>query len=418
MSSFLSLVYLFRYSALTNIHVYFSFWSFIRCGHLLVRFICHSTKRNKHPSRNTITNSCWNQTIGSLLGAWIQRSWPIIRTNVGYRRKTNILWKTKAGSWLKENVWIYQWHPFLISLELWWNINRSKVEWVFTSTITSQCKTTISCSWRDLPFASEETHGRSLIFRNDGDWIIQKVFANSDFIQGLVTPEAPLSTVRIITSRDATSSLIKVKTMVFRAGRSGERTDHTAIFYNIHSQTHRLSAGSTNRHWYQRGWKSFDTKSMWLDQNFTLHPDSNAQLENIKWPNVPEMIECVSKAHRTLCPDVPIIGWDVAWTNENNQLMLLELNISCNFFNGFFDASEYTNFCYDWFHVLDHWNKSCFRWIASQWVECFYWKVLRRSFSRTRLTRLCTKCTDVQMFHCIGCLEDRTCFNHRISRPT
>ena len=45
--------------------------------------------------------------------------------------------------------------------------------------------------------------------------------------------DAPLSTVRIITSRDPSSSSIKVKTMVFRAGRIRQKTDHNAIFYNI-----------------------------------------------------------------------------------------------------------------------------------------------------------------------------------------
>ncbi|CAF2115568.1 unnamed protein product [Rotaria magnacalcarata] len=191
---------------------------------------------------------------------------------------------------------------------------------------------------------------------NHGDWIIQKVFSNSDFIQRLVTPDAPLSTVRIITSRDSSSSSspIKVKTMVFRAGRIRQKTDHNAIFYDIDfNSSHRLSSGTTNCHWYQSGFKSFDTKSMWNEQNYSVHPDSHERIEGIKWPNVNEMIQCVCQAHEKLCPNVPIIGWDVAWTNEDNQLMLLELNISCNFFNGHFDTEEYTKFCYEWFHALD-----------------------------------------------------------------
>jgi hypothetical protein len=115
--------------------------------------------------------------------------------------------------------------------------------------------------------------------------------------------------------------------MVFRAGRIRQQTDHNAIFYNIDFNTHRLSSGSTNRHWYQTGLKSFDTKSMWLNQNYTIHPDSHEQIEGIKWPNVNEMIECVCQAHEKLCPDVPIIGH--------------------------FDTKDYTNFCYEWFHTLD-----------------------------------------------------------------
>lgn len=181
------------------------------------------------------------------------------------------------------------------------------------------------------------------------------MFDNSEFIQRLVTPAAPLSTVRIITSRNASPSAgIDVKTMVFRAGRVHQKTDHNAIFYNIDfNASHRLSSGTTNRHWYQPGVRSFDTTSMWQGQNYSVHPDSHEQLEGLKWPNVKEMIACVREAHEKLCPDVPIIGWDVAWTNEASSLMLLELNISCNFFNGKFDTKEYTNFCYEWFHTLD-----------------------------------------------------------------
>lgn len=180
------------------------------------------------------------------------------------------------------------------------------------------------------------------------------MFDNSEFIQRLVTPSAPLSTVRIITSREASSPLIEVKTMVFRAGRQHQKTDHNAIFHNIDfNGTHRLSTGTTNRHWYRTGLKSFDTKSMWQEQNYSVHPDSHEQIEGIKWPNVKEMLECCCQAHEKLCPNVPIIGWDVAWTNENNQIMLLELNISCNFFNGHFDPKDYTNFAYEWFHTLD-----------------------------------------------------------------
>jgi hypothetical protein len=192
-----------------------------------------------------------------------------------------------------------------------------------------------------------------LISRHCGDWIIQKMFDNNDYIQRLVTSDAPLSTVRIITARDASSSTIRVKTIVFRAGRIRQKTDHNAIFYNIDLNSHRLSSGTTNRHWYQFGWKSFNLKPMWQDQNLSAHPDSRQQIEGMKWPNVPQMIACVCDAHAKMCPDVPIIGWDVAWTNEKDALMLLELNISCNFFNGSVEMEDYTDFCYEWFQTLD-----------------------------------------------------------------
>merc|ERR1712032_1760808 len=49
--------------------------------------------------------------------------------------------------------------------------------------------------------------------------------------------------------------------------------------------------------------------------------------------------------HKTLAPGVPIIGWDVAIT-ENHDILLLEGNFSCNFFCADFEMNEYL-------HMLD-----------------------------------------------------------------
>ena len=48
---------------------------------------------------------------------------------------------------------------------------------------------------------------------------------------------------------------------------------------------------------------------------------------------------CV-EAHEALCPKVPLCGWDVAFTKEHGML-LLEVNLSCNFFRGDFDQEKY-----------------------------------------------------------------------------
>lgn len=42
-----------------------------------------------------------------------------------------------------------------------------------------------------------------------------------------------------------------------------------------------------------------------------------------------------------MMPDVPMVGWDVAFTSEG--VYLLEVNLSCNFFCGTFDLSSYIN---------------------------------------------------------------------------
>jgi hypothetical protein len=51
---------------------------------------------------------------------------------------------------------------------------------------------------------------------------------------------------------------------------------------------------------------------------------------------------CTS-AHRRLLPSVPIVGWDVALTAEHGPV-LLELNISCNFFMGDVSEAKYVAF--------------------------------------------------------------------------
>ncbi|CAF0822302.1 unnamed protein product [Didymodactylos carnosus] len=190
------------------------------------------------------------------------------------------------------------------------------------------------------------------IEENPGDWILQEVFENSAFVKQLIPENAPLSTIRVITasSADKTNS-IKALTAVFRAGRPNESTDHNAIFFNIDMKSGLLSSGTTTKHWNKLGLLNFChiDKTMW--NVYRTHPDSGVQIEGVKWPNLSELIKIVCDAHEKMCADVPLIGWDVALTSKG--IMLLELNISCNFFNGKLDRRHYTNFCYDWFRVLD-----------------------------------------------------------------
>lgn len=40
--------------------------------------------------------------------------------------------------------------------------------------------------------------------------------------------------------------------------------------------------------------------------------------------------------------EVPIVGWDVAFTSKG--IFLLEVNLSCNFFRGSFDMEHYVDF--------------------------------------------------------------------------
>ena len=61
--------------------------------------------------------------------------------------------------------------------------------------------------------------------------------------------------------------------------------------------------------------------------------------------------QLVRNAHATLLPDVPLAGWDVALTNKG--ILLLEVNLSCNFFRGAFDQQAYFRFVAAHFKELE-----------------------------------------------------------------
>jgi hypothetical protein len=52
-----------------------------------------------------------------------------------------------------------------------------------------------------------------------------------------------------------------------------------------------------------------------------------------------------------MMPDVPIVGWDVAFTPSG--ICLLEVNLSCNFFKGTFDVPYYYALVDKYFHDLE-----------------------------------------------------------------
>ena len=114
-----------------------------------------------------------------------------------------------------------------------------------------------------------------------------------------------------------------------------------------------IKKGTTNAHWYQLGLsKIFSTP--WLSEhNVTQHPDSGTRITGVVIPNMKEMMDFVRDAHLRLIPHVPLCGWDVAFT-ENHGILLLEGNLSCNFFRGEFDQENYFQFVKDYFISFNH----------------------------------------------------------------
>lgn len=197
-----------------------------------------------------------------------------------------------------------------------------------------------------------------------GDWIIQRKLDNGPFLRSMLPENAPLSTFRIISAsrgglksdtdqaENVTMDDVQALSCVWRAGRAKAKTDHSAVLFNVDPDTGIIKKGTTNVHWYQRGLSKIFSTPWTSQQNQTHHPDSGVKITGVQIPNMKEMMDFVRDAHLRLIPHVPLCGWDVALT-ENDGMLLLEGNFSCNFFRGDFDQKAYFQFVSDYFTAME-----------------------------------------------------------------
>ena len=113
-----------------------------------------------------------------------------------------------------------------------------------------------------------------------------------------------------------------------------------------------IKKGTTNAHWYQLGFSKILSTPWLSEQCITHHPDTGTPITGSIIPNMKEIMDFVRDAHFRLIPHVPLCGWDVALTQEHG-LLLLEGNLSCNFFRGEFDQFNYFGMIKDYFISLD-----------------------------------------------------------------
>ena len=234
-----------------------------------------------------------------------------------------------------------------------------------------------------------------------GEWIIQERLTNSEWLNKLLPPNPPLSTMRVITAstmgmtekgrsflnysevnkeistddiaitetwkdtgkvlseetKEASLGLglglfgesssrinpIRALSGVLRLGRAGAATDHSSVLFDVDLATGIIKEGNSNAHWYKLGAKSI-FECPWLPQGTCeIHPDApHPQVSGKIIPNIDEVIKIVVDAHTKMMPEVPLVGWDVAFTDKG--IKLLEVNLSCNFFRGSFDHHAYIKF--------------------------------------------------------------------------
>lgn len=183
------------------------------------------------------------------------------------------------------------------------------------------------------------------VFKNanaGGDWIIQEKLYNCKELEHLLPSGAPLSTFRVITMADPTAKTSEERhvpmTLVWRAGRAGKSTDHSSVLLPMDAETCQILEGKAFSNWYQVGRPG--TGNLLSKQGITKHPDTGEVLAGKQVSCARTAIEMCVAAHRRLTPNVPAVGWDVG-VAEGHGALLLEANLSCNFFGGRFDRQRF-----------------------------------------------------------------------------
>lgn len=203
---------------------------------------------------------------------------------------------------------------------------------------------------------------------NGGKWIIQEAVANGEWLsKNVLPPDAPLSTIRVMTSSrcglqrplpkrvEKPGDDVQVISGCLRAGLQGASTDHKNAAFNVDIATGELLGARQNQHWYRVGLFRGVT-GPWQDLSAPrdTHPDVPGRkigMCGVKIPDWEAIKKVVVDGHARMMPDVPLVGWDVALTHKG--IMLLEVNLSCNFFLASFDVEKYVNFVGDYFSLLD-----------------------------------------------------------------
>jgi len=207
-----------------------------------------------------------------------------------------------------------------------------------------------------------------------GRWILQERLDNCKAVKQLLPENAPLSTLRVVTGsrgalkllgagKEGQATKAKALCTVWRAGRAGAATDHSSVMVNV-PESHKsevLGTGSSSAHWYARGWKSLGAPLSTADGSLEAHPDTGKALKGQRLPGATAAAALCERAHDVLMPSVPLAGWDVAFCPAKDggaapELVLLEANLSCNFFRGSIAWGEYSSLLDEHFAAIDAWR--------------------------------------------------------------
>ncbi len=154
----------------------------------------------------------------------------------------------------------------------------------------------------------------------DPTWIIQRRLKNHPTLRVLFGEDAPLCSFRVITQRNPDTGVLDVARCAVRMGRAGSPVDNTmqgGIWANVDLQTGALKGGvmrSDFGHWTATG-----------PVRHLVHPDTGKLFVGTRIPWWDEGRALAVKAHETLAPDAPTLGWDIALADD--APVLLEVNV-------------------------------------------------------------------------------------------
>ena len=160
---------------------------------------------------------------------------------------------------------------------------------------------------------------------NGGDWLIQEDLKNHNSLLSLLPENPPLSTFRVVTINNGNPLLC-----VWRYGYSNSKTDHESSLYSINLNTGVIVKKIENDFCYS---SFFKEKKINIDK----------KIIGKKFNIINDIKKLAEKSHKVLIPDIPIAGWDIAYT-EKHGLVLLEVNLSCNLHSNFFNKKTYFDY--------------------------------------------------------------------------
>jgi hypothetical protein len=157
-----------------------------------------------------------------------------------------------------------------------------------------------------------------------GDWILQEKLENADWLNRLLPPNAPLSTMRVITTStwslthsasnsnsnstgssgssprtpgspapvsDA-SKYVRAESGLLRLGRTNAETDHSSVLFDVDIRTGRIREGTSNAHWYQLGLLKA-ARCPWLPPKGTVRHHADPPFPQVTDTMIPDMENAV-----------------------------------------------------------------------------------------------------------------------------